>query len=102
MTSNKFIKRIQQFLSDNIQELTKAVNSTFNAPPIKNSFFQIPYDNSTGLYPCTYVHPQINDYDNDTDTNLTSTIPLIDIDDDDNDDGPPPLIETIDSGAHAC
>ena len=59
----------------------------------------IPYDNSTGLYPCTYVHPQINDYDN---TNLTSTIPIIDIDDDDNDDGPPPLIETTESGAHAC
>ena len=98
--SNKFVKRIQQFLSDNIQELTKAVNSTFNAPPIKNSFFQIPYDNSTGLFPCTYIHPQINDYDN---TNLTSAIPIIDIDsddDDDDDDGPPPLIET--EGAHAC
>lgn len=84
-----------------------AYDTIFKAPPIKNSFFQIPYDNSNhnllwdGLYSCTYTNSQINNYDNDNDT---STIPIIDIHDDDdvNYDDLPPLLEHIDAYAHAC
>ena len=110
-STDPIIKRwtvsLQQSIPNVIQETTKAYDTIFKAPPIKNSFFQIPYDNSNhnllwdGLYPCTYTNSQINNYDNDNDT---STIPIIDIHDDDdvNYDDLPPLLEHIDAYAHAC